>query len=62
MKGAKTISTTITDGYFMNSKNKKVAFKKGSTYYIQVRAYAKNASGKTVYGKWSSKAKVKIKK
>lgn len=35
--------------------------KKGKYYYIQVRAY-RNVSGRTYYGSWSSKRRVKIKK
>lgn len=35
--------------------------KKGKTYYIKARTY-KKVNGKTVYGKWSSVKKVKIKK
>ena len=35
--------------------------KKGKNYYIQVRAY-RNVSGRTYYGSWSGKRKVKIKK
>ena len=62
MKGAKSATATVTKGYFLDAKGKKIAFKKGKTYYVLVRAYAKDASGKTVYGKWSSKKKVKIKK
>ena len=34
--------------------------KKGKTYYVSVRAY-KKISGKTKYGKWSSKIKIKVK-
>lgn len=53
-KGAKTVtnkSATVT--------LKKLKAKK--TYYIRVRAY-KKISGKTYYGKWSSRKSVKIKK
>ena len=35
--------------------------KKGTTYYVKVRAY-KVSNGKKVYGKYSSVKKVKIKK
>lgn len=62
MSGAKKLTTTATKGYFKNAKGKKATFKKGKTYYVQVRAYAKNSSGTKVYGKWSAKKKVKIKK
>ncbi|MCR5544298.1 MAG: DUF6273 domain-containing protein [Eubacterium sp.] len=36
--------------------------KKKKTYYVRVRAYTKDSSGKKVYGKWSKVKKVKIKK
>lgn len=49
VKGNKNLSKTI----------KKL--KKGSTYYVQVRAYCK-LSGKNYYSNWSSKKKIKIKK
>ena len=35
--------------------------KKGKTYYVRMRAYVK-VNGKKVYGSWSSKPSVKIKK
>ena len=35
--------------------------KKGKTYYVRMRAYVK-VSGKKVYGSWSSKKSIKIKK
>ena len=36
--------------------------KKGKTYYVRVRAYTIDASGKKVPGKWSKVKKVKISK
>lgn len=36
--------------------------KKGSRCYIQVRAYKKDSAGKKVFGKWSEKKAVRIKK
>ena len=54
MSGAKKFATTSKKGYIAN--------KKGKTYYIQVRAYAKDSFGDKVYSKWSAKKKVKIKK
>ena len=36
--------------------------KKKKTYYVRVRAYKLNSSGKKVFGKWSAIKKVKIKK
>ena len=35
--------------------------KKGKTYYVQVRSFAKSADG-NVYSKWSGSKKIKIKK
>ena len=35
--------------------------KKGSTYYVRIRAY-KKASGKTYYGAWSSVKNAKVRK
>lgn len=62
MGNAKKLTTTATKGYFINAKGKKVTFKKGKTYYVQVRAYRKDSNGIKNYGKWSGKKKVKIKK
>ena len=62
MSGAKTVNATTTKGYFLNkATKKKVVFSKGKKYYFKVRAY-KKASSSTYYGKWSSKASVKITK
>ncbi|MCR5793356.1 MAG: InlB B-repeat-containing protein [Lachnospiraceae bacterium] len=36
--------------------------KKGTTYYVRVRAYKKDAKGNNLYGDWSKTMKVKIKK
>ena len=47
----------------VNAKTKSKLIKKlksGKTYYVKVRAYAK-ATGKKVYGAWSSVKKVKVK-
>ena len=62
MSGAKSMNASVTKGYFKNSKGKKATFKLGKTYYVRVRAYAKDSSGSKVYGKWSAKKKVTIKK
>lgn len=62
LSGAKKLTTTATKGYFKNAKGKKATFKKGKTYYVRVRAYAKDSSGDKVYGKWSAIKSVKIKK
>ena len=62
LSGAKKMNASTTKGYFKNAKGKKATFKKGKTYYVQVRAFAKDSSGEKVYGPWSAKKKVKIKK
>ena len=62
MSGAKKMNASTSKGYFKNAKGKKATFKKGKTYYVQVRAFAKDSSGEKVYGPWSAKKKVKIKK
>jgi hypothetical protein len=55
MKGAKKVTVT--------SKSKKITkLKAKTTYYVQVRAYAKRSTGKTVYSKWGTVKKVKTKK
>ena len=36
--------------------------KKNKKYYVRVRAYTKDSSGKKIYGSWSKVKKVKIKK
>lgn len=47
---------TTKNSYILSS------LKKGKDYYVQVRAYTDDNSGKKVYGKWSVKKKCKIKK
>ena len=47
----------------MTSTSKTInKLKKGKTYYVKVRAYAKDSKGKKVYGSYSKVKKVKIKK
>lgn len=47
----------------MTSTSKTInKLKKGTTYYVKVRAYAKDSKGKKVYGSYSKVKKVKIKK
>ncbi|MBO5372950.1 MAG: glycosyl hydrolase 53 family protein [Lachnospiraceae bacterium] len=56
MKKAKKVTSLST-----SKKIKKL--KKGKTYYVQVRAYRVDSTGKKIYSKaYSSKVKVKIKK
>lgn len=55
MAGSKIKRTTKTS-YTLSS------LKKGKKYYVQVRAYSYNNSGKKVYGKWSAKKDCKVKK
>jgi hypothetical protein len=55
MKGSKKVTVT--------SKSKKITkLKAKTTYYVQVRAYAKTSTGKKVYSKWSTVKTVKTKK
>lgn len=61
MKKAKKLFIKSTHGYLENDNSKSKFFKKGKTYYVQVRAYRLDG-GKKVYGKWSVKKKAKIKK
>lgn len=62
LKGASTFTVDNTQGTWVNKNKKAVAFEKGKTYYAKVRAYKTDASGKMIYGKWSKRASVKIKK
>ena len=57
-KGFKVIKTvkSVKTAKFLKKK-----LKKGKTYYFRVRAYNKH-NGKTIYGKYSTVKKVKIKK
>lgn len=55
MKSAKMVSTTAT-----NRTIKKLSKRK--KYYVQVRAYTLDSAGEKVFGKWSKKAKIRIKK
>lgn len=49
------MTTTKNTTYEMSS------LKFGTKYYVQVRAYRYDNSGKTIYGKWSVKKAVKVK-
>lgn len=58
MKGAKKVTTKK-----LSRTIKDKAIETGSTYYVQVRAYALDDSGEKVYSKsYSPKAKIQIKK
>ena len=58
MKGAKKVTSTKLSATIKNAK-----LKKGTTYYVQVRAFKKDSAGKKIYSKsYSSKAKIKLKK
>lgn len=47
----------------MTSTSKTISkLKKGTTYYVKVRAYTKDSKGKKVYGSYSGVKKVKIKR
>ena len=48
--------------YFKGTSKTISKLRKNKTYYIKVRAYKKNASGKKVYSKYSKVKKIKIKK
>lgn len=54
MKGAKVKATTKTSKTLTGLKSKK-------KYYVQVRAFKKDSTGKRVYGSWSTAKTVKIK-
>ncbi len=54
-KNKKNVNMTSTSKTIKN-------LKKGTTYYVKVRAYAKDSKGKKVYGSYSKVKKVKIKK
>lgn len=54
MRGARTVSTSALTRTLSG-------LKKGSTYYVRIRAY-KKVSGKTYYGAWSSVKNAKVRK
>lgn len=45
-----------------DTKKSLTKLKKGSTYYVKVRAYQKDSAGKKIYGGYSSVGKLKLKK
>ena len=54
-KGKKVVNTT--------KRTKTIQkLKKGKTYYVRVRAYKKDSTGRKVYGKYSKVKKIKITK
>lgn len=54
MRGSRTVSTSALTRTLSG-------LKKGSTYYVRIRAY-KKVSGKTYYGAWSSVKNAKVRK
>ena len=44
----------------MKSTTKTLKLKKGTTYYVKVRAYAVDSTGNKVYGKYSKATKIKL--
>lgn len=51
--------TSSRSAYTTERKKVITGLKAGKTYYIQVRAFKKDSTGKAVYGSWSQKKKVK---
>lgn len=45
----------------LSGKSKKITSLKKGTYYVKVRAYKTDSTGKKVYGKYSTTKKVKVK-
>ena len=43
-------------------QGQKINFKKVKTYFVQIRAFAKEYDGNKVYGVWSARKKVMIRK
>lgn len=55
MKSAKTVTSS--------KKTKTISkLSKGKKYYVRVKAYKKDSTGKKVAGKWSKVKKVKVSK
>lgn len=52
--------TANTEKYTMKSTTKTLKLKKGTTYYVKVRAYAVDSTGNKVYGKYSKATKIKL--
>ncbi|MCR5587074.1 MAG: hypothetical protein K6F77_06040 [Lachnospiraceae bacterium] len=46
----------------VKKKKAKIKMKKAKKYFVKVRAYKEMADGSKIYGKWSKKKKVKVKK
>ena len=59
-KKAKTIKIARNKKSSITSKKWKV--KKGTTYYVKVRAYMRTKTGKTIYSKYSKVKKITVKK
>ena len=56
-----TVKDSIDYG-FVTDKEVKEILKKGKIYYVRIRAYKMDSTGKKVYGKYSSMKKVKVSK
>lgn len=56
----KTIAKTYSDNKVFTKTVKKL--KKGTTYYVRIRAFKKDSTGANVYGKWSKVKKIQTKK
>lgn len=54
-KGKKNVSTKLTSKTLTK-------LKKGTTYYVKVRAYKTDSAGNKVYGSYSKAKKLKIRK
>ena len=72
IKGAKKYQVYLAEDAKFSKGKKIVTFekstgtitklKKGTTYYVKVRGYCNDSTGKRVYGKFSAVKKIEIKK
>ena len=63
VSGAKGYQITYATNSKFTKRTKTIKkLKKGKTYYVRVRAYKKDSTGRKVYGKYSKVMKVKITK
>lgn len=56
----KTVTKTYSNNKIFTRTVKKL--KKGTTYYVRIRAFKKDSTGAKVYGKWSKVKKIQTKK